>query len=76
VNLGVGKVYIDRISWYVSKIQMLMVAWLFFRDVGWSWWYTVILLSVPFVLWVERKYVLPQETNYVMRKAGVKMEDK
>jgi hypothetical protein len=55
---------------------MLMVAYLFFDRAGWSWWYLFCLVLLPVVLHIERKYVLPQETNYIMRKAGVKMEDK
>jgi hypothetical protein len=68
--LGVAKVYVDRASWYVSKIQMLMVAFLYFDRVGWNWWYLTALVMLPIVFLIERKWILPQESAYLRKKGG------
>ena len=67
--LGRIKFYLDRLQNYGSKVQFLMVAWLFFQTVEWSWWWGLgAVLGGVFVVWFDAKYVLPGELNEFMRK--------
>jgi hypothetical protein len=68
MNLGRLKVIMDRELTYVSRFNFFMVAYLFFEKVGWNWWY--LLLVPPFLLWIyiDLKYVMPKEGEYLARK--------
>ena len=69
LNLGKIKALIDRELNYVSKVNFVMIAYIFFKDVGWNWWY---LLAIPiFLIWViiDIKYIMPDEFNYLHGKS-------
>lgn len=69
MNIGKIKALIDRELSYVSKINFLMIAYIFFKDVGWNWWY--ILIIPLFLIWVfiDVKYVMPKEFDYIHGKS-------
>jgi hypothetical protein len=75
LNLGVGKVYIDRASWYFSKVQLLMVAYLYFDRAGWSWYWLLAIPLLPLVVWAERKWIISQEYGYYRDKGGYARRD-
>jgi hypothetical protein len=61
------KVLSDRVSWYITKASTLMVVYLFFDRVGWSWW---LLLFIPVLIGLvelERKKLVQKEQAYYLR---------
>lgn len=74
IPLGKIKAMIDRELTYFAKVNFLMIAYLFFKDVGWNWWY---LLAIPlFLIWtyIDLKYIFPQELKYLHGKSPVFQE--
>ena len=68
--LGLAKVHLERLHNYAGKAQVLMVAWLFFRDpsIPWHWWYLPVgLLGVGLLIWVDHRYIIPAELEQCMR---------
>jgi len=68
VNLGIIKIWVDRLSWHVSKAQLFMIAYLFFQTASLTWWYLLIVPYFIIAVYIERKYVMPQEWSYGVRK--------
>ncbi len=69
MDLGKIKAIIDRELSYISKFNFVMIAYLFFKDIGFHWWY---LLAVPiFIVWVfiDLKHIMPKELNYLHGKS-------
>ena len=69
INLGKIKALMDRELGYISKINFIMIAYIFFKDIGCSWWY---LLGIPvFLIWIiiDIKYIMPDEFNYLHGKS-------
>jgi len=69
MNIGKLKAIIDRELSYVSKFNFVMIGYLFFKDVGFHWWY---LFIIPlFLIWVfiDLKYIMPKELNYLHGKS-------
>jgi hypothetical protein len=67
VDFGAMKIWIDRMSWYITKAATVSQLAIFWKLFGWSWWY---LLGVPMLValvWLERKRILPQEYGYGLR---------
>lgn len=68
ITPGMLKIIMDRELGYLSKFNFVMIAYLFFQDVGFYWWY---LLGIPvFLVWVyiDLIYILPTEGEYTARK--------
>jgi hypothetical protein len=61
------KVWSDRLSWYLGKISQLMVVYLFFDKIGWSWWYLLIFFGIVGVVWLEKNKIIKQEQEYYVR---------
>jgi len=71
MNIGMLKAVFDREMNYVSRLNFIMIAYLFFKDVGFHWWY---LLLIPFFLvWIylDIKHIMPKEIDYLHRKSAV-----
>lgn len=69
MNIGKIKAIIDRELSYISKFNFVMIAYLFFKEVGFNWWY---LLAIPiFLIWIyiDLKYIMPQEYEYIHNKS-------
>ena len=69
MNIGKFKAIIDRELGYIGRLNFVMIAYLFIKDVGWHWWY---LWSIPvFIVWVwiDLKYIMPDEFNYLHNKS-------
>ena len=45
-----------------------MIAYLFFSDVGWSWWYLLIIPVGIVWVYIDLKYIMPKEFDYLNRK--------
>lgn len=72
--IGKIKAIFDRQRSYLTSVNFLMISYLFFKDTGWSWWY---LLVIPFWLvfvYVDTRYILPKEIDYLHRKSPVLKE--
>ena len=68
MNIGRLKAIADREINYISRFNFVMVAYLFFKEVGFYWWY---LLIIPFILvwiYIDIKYIMPSELDYLFRK--------
>ena len=71
ITPGKIKALFDREMGYLSKLNFVMIAFLFIKDVGFHWWY---LLGIPLFLvwvWIDVKYIMPDEYNYIHRKSPV-----
>jgi len=71
MDLGKLKAIFDREFQYVSKINPVLIGYLFIKEVGWNPWY---LLLIPvFLVWVyiDLKYIMPKEFDYLHRKSPV-----
>ena len=78
MTLGSVKFYLDRLHQYAGKVQFLMVCWLFFQTVPWSWWILAgVLAGIPLLLWADLRYVVPSEFEMYMMKnpVWVKMQE-
>lgn len=68
-SIGKVKAIIDRELAYVAKFNFAMIAYLFFKDVGWSNWY---LLSFPiFIVWIyiDVRWIMPSEFGYLHERS-------
>jgi hypothetical protein len=63
------KVLIDRQRNYVAILNFIMLLYLFIDKIGFHWWF---LLAIPLlIVWsfIDMKYILPRETNYLHSKS-------
>lgn len=68
ITPGLVKVWTDRITWYASKAQFLMVAYLFIDKAGWSDWYWLCVPALALIVWIEKNHVIREEQEYYLRK--------
>jgi len=74
MTVGQVKVLFDRAKAYAGMTSSLMVVYLFIDRIGWSWWF---LLAVPLgcgLLYIDLRFVIPSELNYLHRKSPVLRE--
>ncbi len=65
-----GKVYVDRIRYYLSFIQFIMIAYLTVVKTDLNLIILCILLgiSLPILLFIDFRFVMPAELNYLTNK--------
>lgn len=69
LNIGKIKAIADRELSYVSKLNFVMICYLFIEKTGWRWYY---LLAIPlFIIWayIDIKYIMPKEYGYIHSKS-------
>lgn len=74
MNIGKAKAIFDRQRNYFSTFNFVMIAVLFFKETKWSWYY---LLAIPaWMVWtfIDTKYIMPKEFEYLHRKSPVMKE--
>lgn len=75
INIGQIKVLADRQRGYYTWLNTLMLAYLFFKNVGFRWYYPVILICLLVVsVVVDVKFIMPNELKYMWRKNPMAME--
>jgi len=74
MNIGKLKAIFDREFGYISKLNFLMIVYIFVKEAGIHWWY--ILLIPLFLLWIyiDLKYIMPKEFDYLSRKNPILMD--
>lgn len=68
INIGMLKAVFDREMTYAARMNFFMIAYLFFKEVGFSWYY---MIAIPFILaWIyfDIKYIMPKEFDYLSKK--------
>ena len=71
---GKIKALIDRELSYLSKLNFVMIGFLFVKEVGWHWWYLSLIPLFLIWVWIDVKYILPSELDYLHRKSPVMKE--
>ncbi len=74
MNLGKFKVIIDRQRSYLGMANFFMLSYLFYREIGFEWYY---LLVIPFsiiFMWFDVRYIMPKEYEYVWSKNPIVKE--
>ena len=74
INIGKIKVIIDRQRNYISIIQFVMIGYLFFKEVGWDWYYLAIIPFWLWFTWYDLVYIAPKELDYWHGKSPVLKE--
>lgn len=69
LNLGKIKAIVDRELTYISKLNFVMISYIFFKDVGWNWWYLSIIPVYIIWIYIDLKYIMPQEFDYLHNKS-------
>jgi len=69
MNIGKFKAIADRELGYVSKLNFVMIAYLFIKDVGFYWWYLLIIPIFIVWVWIDLKYIMPKEFDYLHNKS-------
>jgi hypothetical protein len=72
--IGKLKAIFDRQRSYLTSLNFVMISFLFLKDAGWNWWY---LLIIPFWIvfaYIDVRYILPKEIDYLHRKSPVLKE--
>ena len=72
--IGKIKVAVDRQRGYLGLFQFVMVGYLFFERVGWRWEYAIIIPFWVAFTYIDARYILPKEIEYVHRKSSVLQE--
>ena len=70
VNLGKAKAILDRQRNYLGLVQSMMIAFLFFKEVGWNDLYLLGLLLWPVFIYFDFKYVWQSEVNFIQRRSS------
>jgi len=73
INLGKIKVWIERALWYQGKIFQTITALGVLRLLGVAWYVLVIIIAVMipiviFIVYLDMRYVYPQEASYQWEK--------
>lgn len=71
MNIGKLKAIFDREINYVSKLNFLMVGYLFISDAGWSWWYLMIIPAILIWTYIDIRYIMKNEIDYVWSKSEI-----
>lgn len=71
INLGKLKVIIDRELMYVSRFQFIMIAYVFFKDIGWDWRYLSFIPIWLVWIWFDLKYIMSKEITYIHSKSEI-----
>jgi MFS family permease len=74
MTVGQIKVIIDRAKSYAGLGSFAMVTYLFIDRVGWHWWFWFIIPAGLALLWIDLRFILPSEINYLHRKSPVLRE--
>lgn len=70
-NIGKYKALFDRQRSYLAVVNFTMLICLFFRDKEIKWYY-ILALPIWFIfLYVDVKYIMPQEFKYLHGKSPV-----
>lgn len=71
MNVGKIKAIIDRQRGYLGIFNFAMVGFLFFDRVGWEWYY-LLLIPIWFLFaYLDVRYIIPREFDYLHRKSPV-----
>jgi hypothetical protein len=71
MTIGKLKALFDRQRGYLTVVNFLMISWMFFKDFHFKWYYLLILpLWIVFV-YVDARYIIPSEQDYLHRKSPV-----
>jgi hypothetical protein len=79
MSLGRIKFWMERLMAYISRGQFFMVVYLFLKESGISWYWTLGLIPLSAViLWVDKNYVIPGEfaAYYQLNPEWKKLMDK
>ena len=68
--LGKYKVLFDRAKSYAGAFNTLMIGYLFFKETGFQWWYLLIIIIFGFWLYIDQKYILGKERDYIWTRNG------
>ena len=68
INVGKIKAMMDRQRQYISMLNFLMLAYLFFKEVGFQWWYLLVIPVWLIFVYIDLRYIMPSEYNYVWGK--------
>lgn len=71
INIGKYKAIFDREAAYLSKFNFVMILLLLLKDKGFYWYY-LFIIPVFFVwVYIDLKFIMPNEFNYTQRKSPV-----
>lgn len=74
MNIGKLKALMDRQRGYLSWINFVMICYLFFEKVGFHWYYYLFGVVWIVIFFIDIRYIMPQEFNYLHRKSPVMRE--
>lgn len=74
LNPGKLKAIIDRELNYLSKLNFIMIGYLFIKEVGIHWWFLLLIPAYLFWIIIDLKFIFPKELDYVHRKSPVLKE--
>jgi len=70
IDGGKIKVVFDRARSYAQTFNTVMIAYLFIKQAGWHWWYSLILVFMVFVMVYDWYYVIAQERDTIWTRPG------
>lgn len=71
MKLFIGKIkaIADRELTYLGRFNFIMIAYLFIKDTGFKWWYLLIIPVWIIWIYIDLKYIMPGELNYLHGKS-------
>jgi len=69
MNIGKLKAIADRELGYIGRLNFVMIAYLFIKDVGFHWWYLLVIPVFLIWIWIDLKYIMPKEFDYLHNKS-------
>lgn len=69
MRIGKYKAIFDREMNYLSKLNFIMILYIFIEKVTWHWWY--LLLIPAYIVWVyiDLRFIMPDEFDYLHGKS-------
>ena len=71
MDIGKAKAIFDREFQYVSKINPILIGYLFIKEVGWHWWFFLFIPAFLIWIYIDLKYIMPKEFDYLHKKSPV-----
>lgn len=69
--IGKFKAIFDRQRGYISSVNLIMISYLFFDNVGWEWYYLLIMPIWLIFVYLDARFIMPKEFEYLHRKSPV-----
>lgn len=68
LNIGIVKAIFDREMTYAARFNFFMIAYLFFKDIGFHWWYLLVIPAAIVWVYIDLRFIMPKEMDYISKK--------